>query len=104
MPAQLARFDGGPYYVRMQVWDPALGRNRWRRIHSVERVMWLTGKLHIYQVRSVNHNGQSRLLWWLRCDCCVVSYRGAVVSVATSFTSIIKSAVRHARVFHNVTL
>jgi hypothetical protein len=70
----------------------------WKPIRTVQRVMWLDSKLRIYRDRVYTSR-----LWWVRCDACLVSYRGAF-SLAYTHVDAVASAVRHAAVVHRVTL
>lgn len=58
------------------------------------RIIWLEDKLHVWK------DPQHRL-WWMRCDRCLVSGRGAF-AVSRGWRYALTAALRHAAVHHNV--
>lgn len=67
------------------------------------RVIWLTGKIHIWRKRNLSDDGWT---WRMRCDACVTNHKRLRVVASASFTWLgaLLSAQRHARLYHNVQL
>ena len=60
--------------------------------------MWLNRKIHIFKGSS-----QVRVLWWMRCDCCIERGRSAF-GVSVDYAGILKVVRRHALNNHSVAL